>query len=865
MSRTRSPYRWLLRLLPPSFREEYEDELVRTWRALQRESGRAGAAGFWRTALLDTLRTAAREYPEAFAGNLRVAGLQLRRAPGFAAAAILTLAVGMGATAGVFSLVNAILLRPLPFQSPDDVGLIWAVQPTGQRTWLSFPELEDLQAAAPAVSAVAGLTDLRMAASLGTAAEEVQALAVSHGFFRPLGVPPALGRDFTREDDREGAAPVVLLGDAFWRSRFAGDPDVLGRTMRLGDRDYTIAGVLPAAFSLLPASSVLPDRVDVWVTLEPHLASRERTVRFLHALARLRAGATFDQADAQLRAHAARAAREFAAAYAGGAWTWTIVSFEDDVLKQARSTLWLLFGLVVLVLLMACVNVTHLLLARAESRRPELAVRIALGAGPARLAGEQLAEVCLLVGCASVVGFALALLAPAVLQSIHPDALPRLADASMDHRVAAFTVGLASLTVLVSAAAPVADRWWSGFPAIGTSRSGGRTRRSVRLGRIFVVAQTAFATTVIVTAVFLTQALLGLRRVELGVAAADVQTARLSPSPRYPPGPLATQLFERATEAIARRPGVVGAAAISQLPMSGAMLGSTFIVDLHPSPRQIDGDLRAITGAYFQVAGTPLLAGRGFTADDSAASPRVAIVDETFARRMAPSGRVIGHRIRWSRQPDVELEIVGIAAAVRHRGPAYPARETVYRPLSQYPRPAMYVLARTLPGTGLTHADLRAALDTVDPTQPLADVSSMAERVARATARARTSVTLAAVLGACAAALGAVGLYGVLSVGVARRLHEFGVRLALGASPAAVRILVAREGLGLAFTGILAGTGAATAVVAIARSSMADAVAATGTGHLAGIGIVFACSAAALWLPARRAARTEPVALLRSE
>ena len=923
-------FRWLVKLLPPSFRDEYEAEILRTWQAELRDAERearreprrrdtswrdTGRHGSWRRAFVDTLRIAPREHATAFARNVRFAARQLRRTPGFTITAVLTLALGMGATGAVFSLVNAVLLRPLPWRSPEQVGLVWALPPSGQQTWLSFPELEELQravsaspashaaaasaadalpsSALSAVVGIAGMTDIRLPFTAAGTSEEVQVLAVSHGMLRLLGVTPALGRDFNREDDREQAAPVVMLSDAFWRSHFGGDPSIVGRTLTLNDRAVTVIGVLPASFVLLPASSVLPERADMWVPLEANLFSRNRGVRFLHALARLRPDVTFAHADAQVRAHGSRVTREFASIYVGGPWTFTIISFTDDVLKNARGVLSLLFGLVLLVLLIACVNVAHLLLARGDARRAEIAIRIALGAGPVRLAGELLAEACLLTACGSLLGFAFAAATPAVVRSLDGAALPRLADASNDARVAAFMIGLALASVLLSSAAPLIERLWlgrpidRGGPLVVSTRSGGRTRRSARLGRTLIVLQTAFATTIVVTTLFLVETLVRLQRVDLGFVPRHVMTARVSLSPKYPIGPATTRFFERAVATLARRPGVVDAAAITQLPLSGAMLGSTFLDGPSPESRRIDVDVRVITPRYFTVVGTPVIEGRAFDDRDSATSPGVVIVDEAFARRLNPSGRVIGARVRWFRQPDVELEIVGVVRAVRHRGPADPVRETVYRPLRQSPRTSMFLLAKTAvksagsttvktaapsiadaaatPGASAGASLFRGAIDEIDPSQPVADVSTLQHGLDRAVSRPRTSLTIASVLGGLALVLASIGLYGVLSFGVAQRRREFGIRLAVGATPASIGALILAEGVLLTTAGIVAGIGGTVILVRFVRSALFEASAVSVLPHLAGIVLVLLSAMAALALPARRAASVDPIITLRSE
>jgi predicted permease len=327
----------------------------------------------------------------------------------------------------VFTLVNAVLLRPLPWTEPDRVGIVWAVPPTGERTWFSFPELEELQREVSGLASVAGFTDLRPNLVVDGVGHEVQALAVSHQFLTLLGVLPELGRDFSPEDDRNGAAPSVILSDGFWRTRFGADPGILGRPIRLNEREYSVIGVLPSTFAILPASSVLPERVDVWLPLEPHLPSRDRSVRFLHVLARLRADVTFSQASDELHAYGMRVSRQFPAAYRGGQWRFSVTSFKDDVLAKTRTALYLVFGLVLLVLLMACSNVANLLLARGERRRAELAVRTALGAGPARLAAELLAEALVLSAIGSALGFGLAAVAPRILRTVGPGSLTAFA------------------------------------------------------------------------------------------------------------------------------------------------------------------------------------------------------------------------------------------------------------------------------------------------------------------------------------------------------------------------------------------------------------------------------------------------------
>jgi predicted permease len=861
-----SPFRWLLRLLPRTFRDDHERELVRVWQQELRDAAPHDRRRVWLRALIDTMRVAPREFAEAAGRNIGAAVRGLRRAPGFALAAILTLALGTGATAAVFTLINAVLLRPLPFAEPDRVGIVWPVPPSGDRTWLSFPELEELQRDLPGITAAAGLSDLRLTLLREGIGHEVQALAVSHETFAMLGVSPTRGRDFSAVDDRPGAAPVAILSDQLWRSRFLADAGMLGRTIRLNDRDYEVIGVMPPSFSLLPASTVMPQHIDVWLPLQPHLAGTDRTLRFLHVLARLRNGVSFAQANEQVRAFGARVTAEHPAVYRGGPWQFTVLPFAADVLKGARASLLLIFGLVLLVLLIACANVANLLLARADARRSDVALRSSLGASPARLAGELFAEAFVITGAGSVVGLTLALLIPPLLRMWDPSALPRLSTAGVDTTVLGFmTLVLVSCTVIV-AAAPVVERRRLRSASLNLgSRSGGRSRGSARAARVLVVSQTALASTVLITTFALTIALIALHDVDLGFETDRRLTGRLALTPQAAAAIDPPQFFENVTAAIERVSGVANAAAITQLPLSGAMLGSTFLLEPGPDGRRIDADLRGITADYFSAIGTPLRRGRTFDARDTATGLPVAIVDETFASRMRADGDVIGRRIRWFRAPDVDIEIVGVVAAVRHRGPDESAKETVYRPHRQYPRTSMFLVADTTAEPASLIAPMHAAVAAVDATQPLADVRTLDDRLTVSVRRVRTSLLLAAMLAALALVLAIIGVYAVLSFGVAQRRREFGVRLTLGASPAGVRALVFKEGVLLIAIGVAAGMAGAIAISTLLRSVLHTGARHEPVAYAFGSAAIVAASIIAIWLPARRASVVDPVTVLRAD
>ena len=861
-----SGLRWLLRLLPRSFREDHQRELLRIWREEIRDAAPNQQRAVWVRAFVDTARVAPREFVEAGIRNLRGAARGFRRAPAFAIAAALTLAIGTGATAAVFTLINAVLLRPLPFSAPERVGIVWPISPAGDRTWLSFPELQDLQRERPGIASAAGLADLRLTLVHDGVGHEVQALAVSHSCFDLLGVAPSRGRDFAGVDDRPGAAPVVVLSDHIWRTRFGGNPALIGRTIRLNEDDYEVIGVMPASFSILPASSVMPPTVDVWVALEPHLPSTDRSVRFLHALARLQPGVSFVQAEQRIRAFGARLANQYASIYRGGRWDFTVVPFADDVLKGPRTSLYLVFGLVLMVLLLACANVGNLLLARGEARRAELSVRAALGAGPARLAGELFAEALVIAAAGSALGIALAAAMPPLLSAWDPAALPRLENAGVDANVFAFTLLVCGACTMLVAATPMVERARLQLAAAALAgRSGGRSRRSARAGRVLIVSQTALATAVLITTFFLTAILVELHRVDLGFETDRLITGRIAVSPRSPTAADSAAFFDRVVDAVERVSGVADAAAITQLPLSGAMLGSSFLIETAPDGPRLDADLRGITPDYFRVGGVRLIRGRMFDTRDTANGRAVAIVDEAFARRLHPAGDVIGRRIRWFRSPDVELEIVGVVDSVRHRGPDAPVRETVYRPHRQYARPSMYLVARTTGDPSMVATPIRAAVAAVDAAQPFADVLTMDARMSASVRRVSTGLLLAGILSALALLLSMIGLYGVLSFAVAQRRREFGVRLSLGATPRRVRSMVLREGLGLTAIGVATGAAAAAVTAMTVRSAMfAPEVVETGP-YLYGVSAVVVASVTAFGLPARRASSVDPAVAFRAD
>jgi putative ABC transport system permease protein len=859
---------WLVRLLPVDVREAHGEELRQVLGSgdHERKRGAIPALIFWCRALIDVLRVAPRQHAEALLQDLRYTARGLRRSPVFALSAIVTITLGIGATLTVFVVVNAVLIRPLPFADPAGIALIWAVTPEGSRTWLSAPEVEDLRGESRNLQDVAGLTDLRLALTGSGAPQELDAAAASASFFPLLGIEPHLGRLPAAEDDVAGAARVVVLSHGLWTRRFGSSPDVLGRAIALDGQAYTVIGVLPRSFDLVPPSSVFPQHADVWVALRPHLVSRARDVRYLHAVGRVRDGITFDALRAELSAIGSALSRNFGRAYGGRTWSFEAVPMEDDVVRGVRPALLVLLGTVAMVLLIAVVNVAALLLARADGRRREMAVRTALGASRGRLLRQLLTEGLVIAAIGGIAGLALALATPALSQLPALSSLPRFSDLSLDWRVGACTVIVVMLTAVLFAVAPALElSGRTSGRANESLRSAARSRAAARVSRWLAAAEVALTAAVLVLALLFARHLRSLLDVDPGFTPTSVVSARVSLPPAYATGASITQFFDRVEHNLRGVAGIESAAAITQLPLSGAMLGSSFAADQPGADARVDADLRGIMPMYFDVMRIPLQRGRGFTAADSAQGLAVAVVDEIAARQLWPGADPIGRRIRWIRQPDVAIEIVGVVAAVRHRGIDQPARATIYRPHTQYPRSTMYLVARTHDGYQLSQAALSAAVTSVDPNQPITEVTTMDALRTRSFAAPGFGAALGSALAMLALTLTAVGVYGVYAFTVGQRRRELGVRLAVGGTPARIERLILKDALQVAVIGLSAGLPTAIVAARWVRGFVPGA-AATDPATLAAAAILaIAVALAACWIPARRASRVDPTVVLRAE
>jgi predicted permease len=788
------------------------------------------------------------------------------RAPWFAAAVIVTLAIGIASVSLSAMLVYETLLRPLPFVAPQEVGLIWMVEPRGGTAWLSVPEFDQLHRDLPVMASVEAATDERVQLLIDGRGREIQGLAVSYGFLSLLGLRPSLGRDFTRSDDTAGSPPTVILSRVLWESQFGGDPAVIGRAIQINERAHTVIGVLPASFVMPPATSVMPEEIEFLLPLEPNIAVRDRSARILQVFTRRHSNSSFVESESGLTAYAKLMFDDFPDVYRAGAWRFRVTPFHSFVVKRSRTPLLLLLLLSGLILATAWVNATNLLLVRGERRRKETSIRAALGATRLHLAAELIAEVWLLVLLAGIGSFLLIHVALPALRTLSAGALPNLVWTSPPALRVLFPMVLSLATATWMVVMPVAKQaTLIHFHEYGRGTT--RSRASAAWGRRLAAVQIALATATAAIALCLHSRFQQLQRVDLGFVTRTTITARLSLTRRYADDQAAERFLESTIQRVKATPGVLAVGAITQLPLSGATLGSTFLLigDQSMKPRQFDTDLRGVTPGYFHAAGMTMIAGRDFGSGDSAQSPGVAIVDETFAHQLAPSGNALGQRIRWIRAPGRELRIVGIVHAVRHRGPTDTAVATVYRPYAQYSRRSFYLLARTNGSRLSADSLIGNAVSSMDPAQPVADVQSMEQRWSRATGRQRLSLAVGSALALVSLLLSGAGVYSVLAFDISQRLGEFGIRIAIGADPSSIPRMVLREIAPAILLGVIAGVfGAAIVAVELRQTEFWPSngvAAAVGFGAVGTLLVAFEAS----WLPARAAATILPRAALTAE
>lgn len=851
--------------------EEFGDmEVAR--RALSRESARRE-------------RSARRaEWAEQLRRDVVYGWRKLRSSPGFAAAAVLTLALGIGATTAIFSTVHAVLLRPLPYPDPAELVRVWETSPEGSRTNpVSSGNYMDWREQATSFEMLGAHSWLFGTTLTGDDAPvRVNAVRIAPSALRALGPTPVAGRSFTAADGEIGAEPVVLLSHALWQQRWGGDPDVIGEAITLDAEPYTVVGVLPSGFDY-PSPEV-----DVWRPLRLDADDREnRRSHQWTVVARLDDGVTVERAQAEMDAVAARITEAHPRHMTG--WGVNVVPLRDDITDDVRSLLWVLMGVVGVVLLLTCVNLANLLLARATARERELAVRGALGAGRGRLVRQLLVESLLLGALGGGLGLAVLAIGLDALLALAPPDIPLLDDVRVDPVVLGFALSTTLLATLLFGLVPALRA--TATASTDTPRSGGRGARkgrarsglAVRLGvrggtggpahgRLragLLVAEIGLAVVLVVGAGLLLRSMARLNAVDPGLDPENVLVGFVDlGSPRYPASEDHIAFFQSLLDRLRAAPGVVDAAGSTEPPLGGYEMTFSYQIEGRPastpSGREEDERLFAVTPGYFETMGIPIIEGRGIEPADRMGSRPVVVISQALVAKQWPDSDPVGARIRFSEDAEW-LEIVGIAGDARLDGLDRDAPPAIYIAFDQKPWQWMAWLAVTIRTEGDPTSlvpTLRAELQELDPDVLPEMVTTVEGLYAESAARRRFAARLLGAFAVLALTLGAIGIYGLLAYSVAQRRQEIGIRMALGAEPGRVARRVVRDALTIAGVGVTLGAAAALALTRVLRSLLFQVEPTDPAVFAVAIAALLAVAAGAAWLPARNATKVRAAEVL---
>ena len=803
--------------------------------------------------------------------DLRYGARMLVKQPGFTSIAVLTLGLGIGANTAIFSVVNAVLLRPLPFEQPDRLVMVWQtnMQTGSLQDPASFLNLVDWQQQNQVFEQIAAFMPRGISLTDIDEPEQLPGSFVSANLFPALGVTPTLGRTFLPDEDRPGGGRDVILSHGLWQRRFGGDPDIIGKALTLNGASHTVVGVMPADFQFpIPGQFPIPP-TQLWVPLAIDPGQENRGDRSLFAVGRLKSGVTAGQAQAEMTLIARRLEQQYPDANTGSGVK--VVPLHEQVVGRLRPALLVLLGAVGFVLLIACANVASLLLSRAAARQKEIAIRAALGAGRLRLVRQLLTETVLLTLMGGTLVLLLAYVGMDSLKAGLPPNLPRADEISIDRQVLGFSFVVSLFTGLVFGLVPA---WQASRPDLnevlkegGGKGAGGQGRSRAR--NVLTVAEVAAAFVLLVGAGLLIKSFYRLQQVNLGFNPERALSVPLAlTTVRYRDGGARLAFVEQVAQRLKGLPGVQAVGGVTTLPLSSNYSTGTFAVEGRPpDPGESNiANVRAATPDYFRAMEIPLIGGRAFTEEDTFQAPAVTVINETLARRYWPGENPIGKRIISPARADGTLTtVVGMVGDVRNDGLDDEPKPELYFPYAQNRQTHLAIVVRTANYPAGLMAAVRREVWAVDKNLPLANLSTLEQLLDKTIAQRRFNLLLLGMFAGVALVLAAVGIYGVMSYAVTQRTHEIGVRMALGAQTSNVLRMVVGQGIRLALVGIAIGLGAALALTRLMASLLYE-VSATDPLTFAVIALMLAAVAlVACYVPARRATRVDPMLALRYE
>jgi predicted permease len=820
-----------------------------------------------------------------FLQDLKFAIRVLAKSPGFTVIAILTLALGIGANTAIFSVVNAVLLRPLDYKDSSSLVNVWGKYDKENipQNWISEPELWDLRDRNQSFSDLAAfrLGDSENLTSSEAPPVQVSAAAATYNLFPLLGARTVIGRTFTADEDQPGRNREVLLSYALWHSQFGGDLGIVGKSMQLGGESYAVVGVLTKDFSL-------SGKQDLWLPLALNRAKQDdRGSHAFHVVARLKPGVGFAQASADMTRFAEQLAHEYPDNYGSDSgWGMYLVPVKEQLVRNVRPALLLLMGAVAFVLLIACANVANLFLARASSREKEFAVRAAMGAGRARLIRQLLTESIVLAFIGGVIGLVIAYWGVDALRALVPEGFPRAGEVRVDPMVLGFTFAVSLLTGVIFGLAPAWHTTQTNLPE--TLRESGRgssaTGSSRRLRSVLVVSEIALAVLLLVGAGLLIRSFRNLLEVNPGFQPQHLLTMEVSlPEKAYPDATVQT-FFERLMPQLRAIPGVQSAGAISEMPLSSAYSsGSVFMEQTTAQDVRrlakvgnfpyFETDQRMATPGYFEAMGIQLVRGRLLEDADSSGTQLVAVVDTNFVKHFWPGEDPIGKRIAISVIPNSNplvlqwRTVVGVVGHIKHYGLDTEGREQAYFPHAQAPFDThdMYFAIRTSLDPASVTTAVREQVLALDKNLPIYNVSTMDGLLSSSLAEPRLNLVMLGVFASLALILAAIGVYGVMAYHVMQRTHEIGIRMALGAQPGDILRQVVIEGGRLGAIGLMIGVVVSLALTRSMASLLFNVAPSDPVTYVA-VFVTIGCAAlAACYIPARRATRVDPMVALRYE